>query len=294
MPSHHQVEGMTLPMEIQFVHGSPITSSSWTPSNSFLRFCHHAWKTYLAPCFGSIACTVVDVITPTVARRVMKFSVAGSVHLMPKPKSSGENSAGSILSVLVQEEMESEAKTQSKTGDAGQFGELLAKYDMASFDPQKLLDSAGLKGVLLYNQTSKEAEACKNVKWLLASDVVSVPPTVLEAFRGSIWGSAASPTGHTGQSLGGKDLEALVLAPEASSLFVGWTRLELYHRAGAYETAAMLFALPGSLHAPPPDSPDSDASCAALDTTVFHGHRTSMCHVALHRRLLHRHHLGPS
>ncbi|CAE7518887.1 unnamed protein product [Symbiodinium sp. CCMP2592] len=218
MPSHHLLEGVTMPMEIQFVHGSPITSSSWTPSNSFLKFCHHAWKIYLAPALRS-------------------------VHLMPKPKSSGENSAGSILSVLVQEEIESEAKTQSETGDASQFAELLGKYDMASFDPQKLLDSAGLKGVLLYNQTSKEAEACKNVKWLLASDVVSVPPTVLEAFRGSMKGSATSPTGHTGQSLGGKDLEALVLAPEASSLFVGWTRLELYHRAGAYETAAMLFTL---------------------------------------------------
>ncbi|CAE7518873.1 unnamed protein product [Symbiodinium sp. CCMP2592] len=207
-----------LPMEIQFVHGSPITSSSWTPSNSFLKFCHHAWKIYLAPALRS-------------------------VHLMPKPKSSGENSAGSIVSVLIQEAMESEAETHGNTGDGAQFGELLAKYDMASFDPQKLLDSAGLRGVLLYNQTSKEVEACRNVKWLLASDVVSVPPTVLEAFRGSIAGSTKSPREHIGHSLSGEDLEALVLAPEASSLFVGWTRLELYHRAGAYETAAMLFTL---------------------------------------------------
>ena len=58
LPSHHQVEGMTLPMEIQFVHGSPITSSSWTPSNSFLRFCHHAWKTYLAPALR-LACAEI-------------------------------------------------------------------------------------------------------------------------------------------------------------------------------------------------------------------------------------------
>ena len=153
------------------------------------------------------------------------------------------DSAGSILSVLVQEEMKLETEPQTESGEASQFAELLAKYDTASFDPQGLLDSAGLKGVLLYNQTSKEAEACRNVKWLLASDVVSVPPNTLEAFRGSMGGSATSPTEHTGKSLSGIDLEALELAPEKSSLFVGWTRLELYHRAGAYETAAMVFTL---------------------------------------------------